>query len=316
MRASSSYDNKVWPIDVFQQVFTDSIVNMIVEETNRYAEQIIGSNIVTRKSRLKAWSPTNADEIKKFFGLVIYMGPVPLPEINLYWSKSCLYSNVFVEQTMTRDRFFLLLRMVHFCNNADADNDRRDFKVRKLIKALIENFQAHVVIDESMVPFRGRLGFRQYIPGKSHKYGCKLFKLCTTDGYTLNLELYTGQSTVCPPLGCTESLVMRLIGVYLNKGRTLFADYYTTNLYAEHLLARETYYCGTLTSNRKNIPKNILKENLKKGKLKGLESNAGVKVFNWKDKRTVLTLSTIPEHETKLVASGKSSRSGEQIKKP
>ena len=257
----------MWPIDVFQQVFTDSIVNMIVEETNRYAEQIIGSDIVTRKSRLKALSPTNADERKKFFGLVMYMGLVPLPEINLYWSKSYLYSNVFVEQTINRDRFFLLLRMVHFCNNADADKDRRDFKVRKLMKALIENFQAlytpgsHVVIDESMVPFRGRLGFRQYIPGKSHKYGCKLFKLCTTDGYTLNLELYTGQSTVCPPLGCTESLVMRLIGVYLNKGRTLFADnYYTTNLYAEHLLARETYYCGTLTSNRKNIPKEIQKK--------------------------------------------------------
>ena len=50
--------------------------------------------------------------------------------------------------------------------------------------------------------------------------------------------------------------------------------------------------------------------------MKGLESNTGVKVFNWKDKRTVLTLSTIPEHETKLVASGKSSRSGDQIKKP
>ena len=163
-----------------------------------------------------------------------------------------------------------------------------------------------------MVPFRGRLGFRQYIPGKSHKYGCKLFKLCTTDGYTLNLELYTGQSTTCPPLGCTESLVMRLIGFYLDKGRTLFADnYYTTNLLAEHLLARKTYYCGTLRCNRKNIPKDVAKVNLKKREMKGLESNTGVKVFNWKDKRTVLTLSTIPEHETKFVASGKSSRSGD-----
>ena len=132
LRASLSYNNKVWPIDVFQQIFTDSNVNMIVEETNWYAEQVIGSNIVTRKSRLKVWSSTNADEMKKFFGLVMYMGLVPLPEIHLYWSKSCLYCNVFVEQTMARDRFFLLLRMAHFCNNADADNDRRDFKVHQL----------------------------------------------------------------------------------------------------------------------------------------------------------------------------------------
>jgi len=30
-----------------------------------------------------------------------------------------------------------------------------------------------LAVDE-MVPFRGRLGFRQYIPRKSHKYGIKL----------------------------------------------------------------------------------------------------------------------------------------------
>jgi hypothetical protein len=47
-----------------------------------------------------------------------------------------------------------------------------------------------LVIDESMVPFRGRLHFRQYIPNKTHKYGIKLYKLCTTDGYTCNISVY------------------------------------------------------------------------------------------------------------------------------
>ena len=32
--------------------------------------------------------------------------------------------------------------------------------------------------NDDVVPFRGRLKFRQYLPKKSHKYGIKLFKLC------------------------------------------------------------------------------------------------------------------------------------------
>ena len=48
-------------------------------------------------------------------------------------------------------------------------------------------------IDETMVPFRGRVGFRQYVPGKRFKYGMKKFKLCTTKGYTLNTKIYCGQ---------------------------------------------------------------------------------------------------------------------------
>jgi hypothetical protein len=50
-----------------------------------------------------------------------------------------------------------------------------------------------VVIDESMVPFRGRLLFKQYIPGKRHKYGVKLYKLCLPGKYTYALEIYLGK---------------------------------------------------------------------------------------------------------------------------
>ena len=49
-----------------------------------------------------------------------------------------------------------------------------------------------LVVDESLVPFRGRILFRQYIPGKSHKYGIKLYKICTVIGYAWDLQVYTG----------------------------------------------------------------------------------------------------------------------------
>jgi hypothetical protein len=50
-----------------------------------------------------------------------------------------------------------------------------------------------VVIDETMIPFRGRLKFRQFIKIKAHKYGAKVFKVCDQSGYTYNLIIYSGK---------------------------------------------------------------------------------------------------------------------------
>lgn len=52
-----------------------------------------------------------------------------------------------------------------------------------------------IVIDETMVPWRGRLIFRQYIPTKAHKYGIKLFKLYSIEGYTWFAKIYAGRDT-------------------------------------------------------------------------------------------------------------------------
>jgi len=48
-------------------------------------------------------------------------------------------------------------------------------------------------VDESMIGFKGRLGFIQYMPKKPTKWGLKAFVLsdaCT--GYIYNWYLYTG----------------------------------------------------------------------------------------------------------------------------
>ena len=41
-----------------------------------------------------------------------------------------------------------------------------------------------------------------------------------------------------------------------------------------------------------------------------------MKIFNWKDKRNVVTLSTVPEHDVTLIDTGKVTRTGLPIKKP
>jgi len=50
--------------------------------------------------------------------------------------------------------------------------------------------EKEVSIDESVVLCHGRLIFRQYFPGKHHKYGVKLYLLCETSGYVWNMLVY------------------------------------------------------------------------------------------------------------------------------
>jgi hypothetical protein len=42
----------------------------------------------------------------------------------------------------------------------------------------------HLVVDEIIVLFKGRVVFKQYIPKKHKRFGIKVYKLCDSRGYT------------------------------------------------------------------------------------------------------------------------------------
>jgi hypothetical protein len=124
----------------------------------------------------------------------------------------------------------------------------------------------YLCIDETLVPFKGRLKFKQYISNKRHKFGIKLFKLCLKGGYLYDLKVYCGQendkerSETVP-----TKVVMNLVQQLLGKGRTLCTDHYYTSVELAHkLLDEKTYLLGTLRSNRKNNPKNVIQKKTEK----------------------------------------------------
>lgn len=51
-----------------------------------------------------------------------------------------------------------------------------------------------VIIDEQLVPFRGRCKFRQYMASKPAKYGIKIFWICDARvPYAIDGIVYTGR---------------------------------------------------------------------------------------------------------------------------
>ena len=119
----------------------------------------------------------------------------------MYWSKHPLFCTPIFSAIMSRNRFQLLLKFLHFSDNSqmpepnDPSPDKL-FKLRPLLDHLFEKFQEVYVptcnisiTDESLLLWKGRLSFKQYIPLKRAKFGVKSFMLCEDSGYTFQ-DLY------------------------------------------------------------------------------------------------------------------------------
>lgn len=113
-------------------------------------------------------------------------------------------------------------------------------KLRETFKKLFSPFR-NLCIDESLLLFKGRLFFKQYIPSKSDRFGIKSFVLCDcSTGYILDLIVYTGSTTEVQALpekfGKTGNIVATLMQPYLGKGNQLFVDnWYSSPALFEYL---------------------------------------------------------------------------------
>ena len=179
---------KVWMnqqqnvLEFLQLYLTEEILELIVIETNRFANQFILENPdKASNSYLKNWTDLTVNELQVFIGLVIVMGIVHKPNINSYWSRDELYNTPIFSKVMPRDRFKVILRFLHFNDNAtynaeDADRDH-PHKVRPLLDLIRTQCQKlygpgrFLSVDESLVLFKGRAHFRQYIKTKRARFG-------------------------------------------------------------------------------------------------------------------------------------------------
>lgn len=286
------------PLDYFELFLTRDILEHITDQTNLYAVQQMLTSDTTPGSRVHGWDPVTVNEIGKFLALIGWMGLVKLPSIKDYWRVHALYGLPLARKVMPRNRFELILKFLHFADNINADPEDRLSKLRIILDKFTSNFQKaytpgqKICVDESLIPWRGRLLFRQYIPNKASKYGIKVFKLCTEKGYTWNLIIYCGKSR-SQEVGVSEKTVMELAEGLLDEGRTIYTDnYYTSIPLAYRLRRRRTHLVGTLRSSRKHLPKDVMSMKLKRGEMCAKQTGDGIVILKWRDKRDVRMLST------------------------
>ena len=129
-----------------------------------------------------------------------------------------------------------------------------------------------VSIDESLVLFKGRLSFQQYIKSKRALFGIKLYQLCTSNGNLLDFIVYHGN--IAPQLTemedgapITERIPATLMERYFGKGHNLYIDnFYTSFRLAKYLIENSTNVTGTIRENRKQVPLKLKSTILQKGR--------------------------------------------------
>lgn len=238
--------------DVISLFFGRDLFEKITRETNKYHSLNAHKYKVADKS--SPWGcDVTVEELKQFFGLLIIMGQVRKKKIGDYWSTDPLIKTSIFPRTMSRNRFLLMLRYLSFDNNDDeCENPNILFRIRKIINYFSKKFQTvykpkqDLVLQESVVPWRGKLNFKVYNPNVVNKPGIHSRILCEADtGYICNMKLFTAdeiksENSILATLYCSSRLWHH---VYMH-------NYYTSVKLAKKLHDMKIGVCGTIRKNQ------------------------------------------------------------------
>ena len=173
---------------------------------------------------------------------------------------------------MSKDRFLLILSNLHIVDNDTDDRSDELFKVRPFLSMLQNNSEKYkperdLNFDEGICPIKGRVVFRVYNPMKPNRFGIKLFQLCEASlSYCVGIDVYHGQTDCaqyvealdmnCDDLTQTTKIILGMLSKVglLGKDHHIYKNnYYTSPELFDILDSYNTYACGTVRVNRKDV---------------------------------------------------------------
>ena len=171
-------------------------------------------------------------------------------------------------------------------------------------ESCLQNFmpEKNVRIDESMVPYYGRHGFKQYIQNKPVKFGYKLWVAATPLGYAIQFYPYSGKDdNYNKDIGLGGSVVMTLVSmlpIVPNSNYHVVMDNFFTSPSLLRLLKRIGMAAtGTVRANRtENAPLQAVDDMKKmaRGSSDVVNDNKfNVTLARWKGNKVVTVVSAI-----------------------
>nr|CAI5862846.1 unnamed protein product [Callosobruchus analis] len=285
------------PLEAFFLFFDKEVIGMLVQYSNMYASSHNRVEDITE------------DAIRCFLGVLLLSGCSPHPRRSMYWENCQDTHSVLVSEAKSRNRFNFIMQNIHCCNNVDLAANDKFAKLRPLFDILNKKFinmspceESHA-IGESMVPYFGHHGFKQFIRRKPIRWGYKLWVGSTVAGYIEWFEPYQGSITVLSDKykehGLGATLVLEFAEV-LQKEYTqavhfhLFFDNFFTSLHLiEELRIMGLKGTGTIRENRvgKACPLSRSTEMRKKerGAIESVSSDTNtISLCKWHDNSVVI----------------------------
>ncbi|XP_067140704.1 piggyBac transposable element-derived protein 4-like [Centruroides vittatus] len=250
------------PIAYFYLFFTNTLLSLMVEETNRYAQQVInglGNNV---PSYLKDWTEVSVPEMKGFLACTMNMGYIEQSDIPLYRFTSPIESTWWFREMFSKRRFFLILRFFHLVDKTKLPGHDYD-PCAKL----------QLLLDHANKVFRHHYTPHQEISVDEISIGIKFWMMIdSVSNYCLGFERARSQQEEedsISEFGVGYTVVRKLleIGMYLNKGYHFFIERRFMSVpLVRHLYSLQTYVTGIVRRNIKMLPQQF-KEKFAVGKI-------------------------------------------------
>ncbi|XP_027856877.1 uncharacterized protein LOC114134454 [Xiphophorus couchianus] len=203
-------------------------------------------------------------ELMAFISVIILRGVNKVPSLGDSWSANL--GNPRIIATMARSRFQNIMRHLHFDDmftrreRAETDKFAAISDVwGSFVTNCISSYNPgrHITVDAQLYPSKTRCCFLQYIATKPDKFGIKFWVACDLKSqYICNVFPYLGKDPNRPSgERLSETVVMRLMEPFMDKGRTVTTDNFFTSLsLAQRLLSRKTTILGTVNKRSREIP--------------------------------------------------------------
>jgi len=253
------------PVNLFEIFFDDEVCSFLAQMTEEYAHNTHGCHDFS----------VDVADMRCFIAILLLSGYVDVPRWRMLWEVGSETYNPAVAQAMRRNRFDTIKHYLHCSDNSQLTPGDKFAKVRPLMSMLNERFlnvaqlEEHLCVDESMVPYYGRHGAKQFLKGKPIRFGYKFWCLCTRLGYVIQCEPYQGAGymTYDKDLGLGASVVLDIVSeLPQGCGFKLFGDRFFSSLkLVDQLKKKGIGYTGTVMSNRvERCPLSSSKEMTKK----------------------------------------------------
>ena len=290
------------PLDYLSLLWPDSLNDLIVTESNRYAG---------RKNRSR-WVDITKSEFLAFLGVQLAMGIHRLPRINDAWSKDKLLGVEGIQRCISRTRFWDIRSNLHLVDDAALPPGGSSLtrKIKPLLDTLGDRFFLNhspgqeLAVDEAMIKYKGRAKGKVVMPKKPIKKGFKIWCCCCSCcGYLCTFQVYEGKpiNLVTGKREAEKGMVMRvvtdLLRPFVDMNHVVYCDnFFSSGPLVESLAKDKIYYVGTIKQRALGFPANLKGVKPPRGSYV-VERVGDVCYYVFNDRKVVSFVSNVfPEH--------------------
>ena len=300
------------PVDSFSLFFSDALLKLFCEHTNRYIHSLLAQTQPLKT--LRGYVEVSVPELKEFLAILFYLGIKRLPNETMHWypQNSKFFSQWF-SSIMSYKRFRQIKRCLSIAMPTAEENEKDKLaKVRSLITHTTEASNKYYIpdqdlgLDESQILCCGR---NARVSHRSDKFTNKPLK-----DYIKSFAIHESKTGYCvnfriddrvPEKDITRKVVLRLCTSSLPKRPYKIATdrYYTSVDTATSLLEQGFYMYGTMRTDR-GVCKELIskKKEVGQGEFVWKMATPSMLCGVWKDSDYVAFFSTCHSPEATTVS--------------